>query len=114
VVEEVSQMSLQTDDRNATAPERSPDPALQQARERAREIQGLLVHLFVFTVINGGLFLINWATRGPDGAWWFYWPLLGWGVAVVIHVAVTFLPVFSSDWVERRAARMVRRPPEDR
>jgi fatty acid desaturase len=108
-------MSLQTDDRNATAPEQSsPDPALQQARQRAWAIQGLLVHLFVFAVVNGGLFLINWATRGPDGAWWFYWPLLGWGVAVVIHLAVTFLPVFSSDGVERRAARMVGRRPEDR
>jgi fatty acid desaturase len=107
-------MSLQTDDRNATVPERSLDPALQQARERARAIQGLLVHLFVFTVVNGALFLINWATRGPDGAWWFYWPLLGWGVAVVIHLATTFLPVFSPDWVERHAARTVGRRPEDR
>jgi hypothetical protein len=25
----------------------------------------------------------------------------GWGVALMIHLAVTFLPVFSSDWVER-------------
>jgi hypothetical protein len=35
--------------------------------------------------------------------------LLGWGVAVVIHLATTLLPVFSPDWVERRAARMVHR-----
>ncbi len=63
----------------------------------------------MFGVINAGLFLINWATRGPDGVWWFYWPLLGWGVAVVIHLAVTFVPVFSPDWAERRAEHMLGR-----
>jgi 2TM domain len=54
------------------------------------------------------------ATRGPDGAWWFSWPLIGWGVAIVIHLAATFLPMFSPEWVERRAARTVGRRPEDR
>jgi hypothetical protein len=38
----------------------------------------------------------------------------GWGVALMIHLAVTFLPVFSSDWVERRAERMAARRPGDR
>jgi fatty acid desaturase len=114
VVEEVSEMSLQTEDRDVTAPQRPADTAYEQARERARAIQGLGVHLFIFTLVNGALFLINWATRGADGAWWFYWPLLGWGVAIVIHLATTFLPMFSPEWVERRAARTVGRRPEDR
>lgn len=111
VVEEVNEMSLKLE-KGAAAPSDqtpSPDPAYEQARERAKAIQGLYVHLFVFAVVNAGLFLINWATRGPDGDWWFYWPLLAWGVAIVIHLATTFLPVFSPDWVERRAARMVGR-----
>ena len=51
------------------------------------------------------LLLINWATRGPDGAWWFHRPLLGWGVAVFIHLATTFVPVFSpSGWSGERTA----------
>jgi hypothetical protein len=28
-------------------------------------------------------------------------------VAVVIHLVVTFVPVFSPDWAERRAKRML-------
>ena len=106
-------MSLrETDRKTATAADATPDrtlppgPAYDKARERAKALQGLYAHLIVFSVINGGLFLINWATRGPNGGWWFYWPLLGWGVAVVIHLATTLLPVFSPDWVERRAARI--------
>jgi 2TM domain len=87
----------------------SPDREYQQARERAKEIQGLYIHLLVYAVINTGLFLINWLTRGADGGWWFWWPLLGWGVGVAIHVVVTFVPVFSSEWAERRAERMLGR-----
>ncbi len=102
-------MSSKLEERSAAASgAASPaDAELERARERAKAIQGLYIHLLVFAVINGGLFLINWATRGPDGAWWFYWPLLGWGVAVAIHLVVTFVPVFSPEWAERRAERMV-------
>ncbi len=109
-------MTLQAQDRSATTPDQTApsDPAYDKARERATALQGLYVHLSVFALVNGALFLINWATRGPDGDWWFYWPLLGWGVAVVIHLATMFLPVFSPDWVERRAARMTGRRPESR
>jgi hypothetical protein len=104
-------MSSKLEEGSATASDQtsSRDAEYEQARERAKSIQGMYVHLFVFAVVNAGLFLINWATRGADGTWWFSWVLLGWGVAVVIHLATTLLPVFSPDWVERRAARMVHR-----
>jgi hypothetical protein len=87
----------------------SPDREYQRARERAKEIQGLYIHLLVYAVINTGLFLINWLTRDPGGTWWFIWPLLGWGVGLLIHVVATFLPVFSPEWAERRAERMLGR-----
>jgi fatty acid desaturase len=104
-------MSSKLEERSTAASGAAPpiDAELERARERAKAIQGLYVHLLVFAVINAGLFLINWATRGADGNWWFYWPLLGWGVALAIHLVVTFAPVFSPDWAERRAERMVGR-----
>lgn len=79
----------------------------QQARERAAEVQGLYIHLLVFLVINAGLFGINWFTRGDDGGWWFYWPLMGWGIGLIVHVLVVAAPVFSSAWVDRRADRIM-------
>jgi hypothetical protein len=98
---------LEAHDTTAAGDASPADVEYQRARERAKQVQGLYTHLLVYAVINAGLFLINWATRGPDGAWWFYWPLLGWGVAVAIHLVVTFVPVFSPDWADRRAERMV-------
>ena len=82
--------------------------AYQQAHQRAEMVQGLYIHLLVYAVINLGLFGINWFTRGDSGVWWFQWPLLGWGVAVIVHLLVTVAPVFSPDWADRRAQRMIR------
>jgi hypothetical protein len=96
------------------SPQASPDIAsrdaeFKRARERAQALQGLYIHLLVYAVVNTGLFLINWATRGPEGGWWFYWPLLGWGVAVAIHAMSIVAPIFSPDWADRRAERMLGR-----
>lgn len=87
------------------------DEAFERARKRAEELQGLYIHLFVYVIVNVGLIVINWASTGGDGPWWFIWPLLGWGIGVLIHIVTTVIPVFSSDWVDRRAKRMAGRPP---
>ena len=81
--------------------------AYEAARERAEALQGLYIHLLVYVVINACLFGINWFARGDDGGWWFYWPLLGWGIGLLIHVLVVVAPVFSPQWVERKAERIV-------
>lgn len=99
---------MMTTDPETPATERSEIPAW--ARERAEMLQGLYIHFLVFVLMNAGLFFINWATRGDDGAWWFVWVLGIWGAGLLIHVAVALSPVFRSDWVERRAERIAAQP----
>jgi len=36
------------------------------------------------------LFAIDWLT---GGGWWFYWPMLGWGVGLAIHGMSVFVKV---------------------
>lgn len=80
------------------------------ARERAEAIQGLYIHFIVYAVINAGLFVLNWVTKGDDGTWWFYWPLIIWGVAGLgMHILSTVVPVFTTRWVERKARRLADR-----
>lgn len=81
------------------------EAAYRKAKQRAEMIQGLYIHFLVFVVINAGLFVLNWATRGDDGTWWFQWPLVFWAAALLIHLLATVAPVFSPEWVERRAQR---------
>lgn len=102
-------MDTELDSHSAPSEASSGDTEYRQARERAEMIQGLYVHLLVFSVINVGLLAINWLTRGDDGSWWFQWPLLIWGIALAIHLLVTVAPVFSSGWVERRVQRTLTR-----
>lgn len=82
------------------------DEFYRWARQRAEMLQGLYIHILVYLVVNAGLFAINYFTRGDDGGWWFYWPLLVWGIGLGIHVLVTVAPVFSEEWVDRRARRI--------
>jgi hypothetical protein len=83
--------------------------AYRSARERATALQGFYTHLLVYLVVNAGLFAINAVTRGDDGSWWCIWPLLGWGVALLIHGLTTFAGVFSTDWRDRKAMQLYER-----
>ena len=85
------------------------DRAYLAARERAEAIQGLYIHLLVYLVVNAGLFGINWVTTSGDGGWWFYWPLLGWGIGLGIHLLTVIIPVFSSSWVDQRTDRIIKK-----
>jgi hypothetical protein len=105
-------MTAEVEERTEVAPaaqapsEREP---IRRARQRAAMIQGIYIHVLVYLLINIGLFVINLLTRGDGGSWWFYWPAAIWGIALLIHAAATYFPVFSPDWAERRAARMLER-----
>jgi 2TM domain len=90
-------------------PPRDDDPAFKAAMERAEQLQGFYTHLLVYLVVNAGLFLINLLSRGEDGGWWFYWPLAGWGIGLLIHGLTTFTGLFSEDWKARKAAEIYQR-----
>ncbi|MDH3500775.1 MAG: 2TM domain-containing protein [Acidimicrobiia bacterium] len=85
------------------------DPVHERARERAETLQGYYIHLLVYLVVNAGLFLINFITTGGDGPWWFQWTILGWGIGLAVHTIVVVTPVFGTDWVDRKAQRLVDR-----
>ena len=83
------------------------DAAYVRARKRAEDLQGLYIHVLVYVVINLGLFALNWLQRGDDGGWWFQWATLGWGIGLLIHIMVLVAPVFSDDWADRKAERLL-------
>ena len=85
------------------------DVAYKAALEHAEMLQGYYTHLLVYVVVNTGLFFINLFTRGDDGGWWFYWPLLGWGIGLMIHTMVVLGGVFSEGWKQRKADEIYRR-----
>jgi hypothetical protein len=55
----------------------------RKAKERVEEIRSFYVHVVTYVAVNIVLFLINFMVS--RGAWWFYWPLLGWGIGLFFH-----------------------------
>lgn len=60
----------------------------KRAHERVEALKGFYIHAAVFVMVNLGLFTINALTAGT---WWFYWPLIGWSIALGINGLVVFL-----------------------
>ena len=79
----------------------------KKARRRVEEIRGFYIHLVVYVLVNAFLFLID-STTSP-GVFWFYWPLMGWGIAVVLHALRVFGGTFGSNWEEKKIAELMKK-----
>jgi hypothetical protein len=74
----------------------------QRAKKRVEALRGFYVHLTVYVIVNLFLFLLN--IFASPGSLWFYWPLLGWGIAIVLHAVSVFGSgrLSGTDWEEKK------------
>ncbi len=81
----------------------------QRARQRVAQLRSFYTHLTVYLLVNGGLLLLNLVTS--PGAFWFYWPLFGWGIGLVAHAAQTYGAGawMGRDWEERKINELMSR-----
>jgi len=86
----------------------------EKAKKRVEEIKGFYSHLIVYVCVNIALFAIN-AITSP-GIWWFYWPLLGWGIGVFFHAMAVF--VFSrfpsQQWEKKKIEEVMKQMEDDK
>ncbi len=80
----------------------------ERARARVKAIKGFYIHATIFVVVNIALFAINVLV---GGVWWFYWPLLGWGIGLGVHALAVFGfgggGPWGRDWAERKTREMI-------
>ena len=61
----------------------------REAKEIAKKKYGFYIHLAVYIIVN--ILLVSiWYFTGK-GFPWFIFPLVGWGIAVLIHFLTTFV-----------------------
>ena len=73
--------------------------AYQRALGRAKELKKFYSHLGTYIVFCIFFFVLNYFTG--YGHWWFYWPMLGWGLAVALNALKVY--GFGKGWEERKA-----------
>ena len=78
----------------------------QKAKKRVTALREFYGHLSVYVIVNLGLFLIN-MTMSP-GSLWFIWPLMGWGIAIVLHALRVFGGTSESKWEEKKIAELMK------
>jgi hypothetical protein len=80
----------------------------EQARKRVQALKGFYIHATAFVLVNIALFGINVLV---GGGWWFYWPLLGWGIGLGAHALGVFgfggSGPWGRDWEERKIREMM-------
>jgi 2TM domain len=84
----------------------SDDTAYREARERVRALRAFYQHLIVYAAVMCMLLLINLTTSAN---WWVQWPIMGWGLLLVLHGVFTNTGLLGSAWEERRIAELMRK-----
>jgi hypothetical protein len=87
------------------------DDLLQQARRHVKVKIGFYIHAAVYLMVNAALMAANLVGGGPR---WHLAPLLGWGLGLAIHGAVTLLVLRGDRMRERMVADEVQRLRERR
>ena len=81
-----------------------------RAHARVQDLKGFYTHATAYVLVNSGLFAINLLA---GGGWWFYWPLLGWGVGLGIHALSVFAfgggGPWGRNWEERKTRELMDR-----
>lgn len=77
------------------------DDRYMRAKKRVENLKGFYLHLTTYVLVNAFIFGINLMTSA--GEWWFFYPLLGWGVGLFIHGLTVFASgKFGDEWEERK------------
>ena len=76
------------------------------AWRRMRAVRAFYTHLTIYAMVNFILLVIDVATPGDP---WFFYVLLGWGLAVGMHAAQIYerLPWFTRRWEQRKVQELM-------
>lgn len=83
----------------------------KRARKKVDEKKKFYQHFTSFAVMSIFFFVLNMMTSPFE--WWFYWPIMGWGIGVTMHYfkAFGFPGVGPTDehWEQREMEKEMRR-----
>lgn len=84
--------------KTASIDTKSQDKAYERAKKRVKEIKGFYGNLISYCTVIPFLIFVNLYTQ--NHYYWFWWPLLGWGVGVASHAFQVF--GIGTSWQEKK------------
>lgn len=75
-----------------------------RASARMEELKAFYSHVAAYFLVNPFLIFVNYMTYWDYK--WFWYPMAGWGVAVIIHGLITF--GFGSEWEKRKIEQIIK------
>jgi 2TM domain len=87
-------------------------------RRRVKRLAEFYRHLAYYVIVCVGLWVWNYymINAQPTRAigWWSFFPIVGWGIGVVVHALTVFSPMgfFSLDWEEKKVRELLQRSKE--
>jgi hypothetical protein len=91
------------------------DEALfQKAQKKVDDIKGFYANLMAFIVIMTALVVVNLVTT--PGYLWFIFPMIGWGIGVLVHGLSVFnyMPFMGEEWEERKIREIMEKTKSDK
>ncbi|WP_406661642.1 2TM domain-containing protein [Methanolobus sp. ZRKC3] len=83
------------------------DKKLLRAQARVKELKNFYNHLILYLVIMGLLIFIDYS---DGGNWWVQWPIIGWGIFVVIQgINVS---KFGKNWEDKKIKEIMEKDEE--
>ena len=87
------------------------ESAEEKARKRVKEKKEFYQHLASYIAVGAFFFILNAVTS--FGVWWFHYPMLGWGIGLVIHYFNVFgipgIVQYDDEWEERAVEKELRK-----
>ena len=77
-----------------------PGAADRSAARDARALRWLAVHEVAFALVILPLNILNISQGAP---WWAFWPSMGWGIVLLVHVCIVKAMTVDEEWVHDRA-----------
>ena len=75
----------------------------ERARKRVKEKKSFYGHLAAYLAASVFFLMVNFLTF--NGFFWFFWPMLGWGIGLISHYFSVFgipgIGRFDDEWEER-------------
>ncbi|MBK0369194.1 2TM domain-containing protein [Flavobacterium agrisoli] len=84
-----------------------------RAKKKVEEIKGFYGNLISYVAVNGFLVFLNLRTS-PEYLW-SLWPIMGWGVGLLIHGLKVFdvMPFFGKEWEEKKINELMQKEKEN-